>query len=80
MIISDFVERAMHGYTGIEDFRLRLMRFLTGIRREIAQLLGAAGIYSLQSIIGNRELLRALSGRVGDMLTVKLAGEDVLYR
>ncbi len=80
VIISGFVERALHGYESIEDFRLRLMRFLTGIKREIAQLLGAAGIYSLQSIIGNRELLRALSGRVRDMLMVKLAGEDVLYR
>ncbi|WP_243679249.1 hypothetical protein [Vulcanisaeta distributa] len=80
VIISGFVERALHGYEGIEDFRLRLMRFLTGIKREIAQLLGAAGIYSLQSIIGNRELLRALSGRVRNMLMVKLAGEDALYR
>ena len=80
VVISDFVERAMHGYTGIEDFRLRLMRLLTGIKREVAQLLGAAGIYSLQSIIGNRELLRALNGKVRDALMVKLAGEDVLYR
>lgn len=80
VIISGFVERALHGYKDIEDFRLRFMRFLTGIRREIAQLLGAAGIYSLQSIVGNRELLRALSGRVRDMLMVKLAGEDALYR
>ncbi len=80
VVISDLVERALHGYTGIEDFRLRLMKLLVGIKREIAQLLGAAGIYSLQSIIGNRELLRSLSGRVRDMLMVKLAGEDVLYR
>nr|WP_243666635.1 hypothetical protein [Vulcanisaeta sp. JCM 16159] len=80
VIISGFVERALHGYSGIEDFRLRFMKFLIGVKREIAQLLGAAGIYSLQSVVGNRELLRALSGRVRDMLMVKLAGEDVLYR
>lgn len=80
VIISGFVERALHGYEGIEDFRLRFMKFLIGVKREIAQLLGAAGIYSLQSVVGNRELLRALSGRVRDMLMVKLAGEDVLYR
>ncbi|WP_243680528.1 glutamate synthase-related protein [Vulcanisaeta souniana] len=80
VIVSGLVERALHGYTSIEDFRLRLMRLLVGIKREIAQLLGAAGIYSLQSIVGNRELLRSLSGRVRDVFMVKVAGEDVLYR
>ncbi|MGC8543361.1 MAG: hypothetical protein ACP5GZ_06390 [Vulcanisaeta sp.] len=34
--ISGFVERALHGYTDIRDFRLRFMKFLVGIKREIA--------------------------------------------
>jgi hypothetical protein len=73
--ISALLERSLHGYSGLEDFTERLIRFVLGVRREVALMLGAAGVYSMSSIVGNRELLRTLDPRVKHLLHVKVAGE-----
>ncbi|WP_084019904.1 FMN-binding glutamate synthase family protein [Vulcanisaeta thermophila] len=77
--VSELMIRALHGKSG-KDFLTSMIRFIMGLRRELAQLLGAAGIYSLQSVVGNRELLRTMDDRVRELLMVKIAGEEVLYR
>jgi glutamate synthase domain-containing protein 2 len=58
---------------GFED---KLINIVNGLKREVAQLLGAAGVYTYYStVVGNRELLRALDPRVKELLRVKVAGE-----
>ncbi len=55
----------------------KLLRVVTGLKREIALLAGAAGVYNLQStLVGNRELLRVLDldKRIRSLLDVKIAG------
>ncbi|WP_291765415.1 FMN-binding glutamate synthase family protein [Caldivirga sp. UBA161] len=60
----------------IDGFEDKLINIINGLRREMAQLLGAAGVYTYYStIVGNRELLRALDPRVKELLKVKVAGE-----
>lgn len=58
------------------EFEDRIINVVNGLKREVAQLLGAAGVYTYHStVVGNRELLRALDPRVKRMLMVKVAGE-----
>jgi len=55
----------------------KLVRIIIGLKREIALLAGAAGVYNLHTTLtGNRELLRVLDldPRIRQMLDVKLAG------
>jgi len=73
--VGSMLERAIHGYTSLEDFTERSFKLMVGIKKEIALMLGAAGIYRLTSIIGNRELLRALDPKVKALLSIKVAGE-----
>ncbi len=59
-----------------DEFEDKLINVINGLRREMAQLLGAAGVYTYYStIVGNRELLRTLDPRVKELLKVKVAGE-----
>ncbi len=55
----------------------RVVKLLLGLKREVALISGAAGVYSIQSsLVGNRELLRSLDldPRYRRELDVKLAG------
>jgi len=73
--VSSLMERSLHGYANTEEFIEKVLKFLLALRKEVALMLGAAGIYSITSVIGNRELLRALDPRVKKLLLVKVAGE-----
>lgn len=60
-----------------EEIKEKTFNFLVGIKKELALLAGAAGAYSIQStIVGNRELLRAvnLPSKIRNVLRVKPAG------
>ncbi|NPA99923.1 MAG: FMN-binding glutamate synthase family protein [Crenarchaeota archaeon] len=60
-----------------EKLMEKLCKLLIGLKREIALLCGAAGVYNVQSsLVGNRELLRVLDldPRVRKLIDVKLAG------
>jgi len=55
----------------------KLLKIVIGLKREIALLAGAAGVYNLQStLVGNRELLRVLDldKKIRVLLDVKIAG------
>ncbi len=55
----------------------KLCKVMIGLKREIALLAGAAGVYNVQSsLVGNRELLRVLDldYRVRKLIDVTLAG------
>jgi glutamate synthase domain-containing protein 2 len=73
--VSSLMEKSLHGYANTEEFTERALKFILALRKEVALMLGAAGIYSITSVIGNRELLRALDPRVKKLLLVKVAGE-----
>jgi len=76
VILSSLLERSLHGIRGIEDFVGKLINFINSLRREVAQLVGAAGVYTLgPTVVGNKELLRSLDPRVKRLLNVKVAGE-----
>ncbi|MCG2864024.1 MAG: glutamate synthase-related protein, partial [Vulcanisaeta sp.] len=68
--VSSLMERSLHGYANTEEFIEKVLKFLLALRKEVALMLGAAGIYSITSVIGNRELLRALDPRVKKLLLV----------
>ncbi len=60
-----------------EELLEKLCKLFIGLKREIALLCGAAGVYNVQtSLVGNRELLRVLDidPRVRKLIDVKLAG------
>ncbi len=60
-----------------EDLVEKLVKIIIGLKREVALLAGAAGVYNLHTTLtGNRELLRVLDldPRVRRLLDVKLAG------
>ena len=77
VMISHKVFQTAIGEGNRDNLLEKAFNFLSGIRREIALLSGAAGIYSVQSsLTGNRELLRSinLDSRVSAKLRVKAAG------
>lgn len=62
---------------GRESIVEKLVKIVIGLKREIALLAGAAGVYNLHTTLtGNRELLRVLDldPRIRKLLDVKLAG------
>ncbi len=63
-----------NNYINLEE---KALNFLLGIRKELALLAGAMGIYNLQnSIVGNKELLRSvnLDNSITDAINVQEAG------
>jgi len=59
------------------NLRERAFNLIAGMKKEIALLAGAAGVYSVQSsLTGNRELLRAvnLNSYVARRIRVRQAG------
>ena len=74
--VGPIVEKALSIHVrNIEELLNSSLNLVAGLKKEIALLLGAAGIYTFHSIVGNRELLRALDHRVKAILKVKVAGE-----
>ncbi len=72
-VIISALENAL-GYNGLNE---KAFNIISGMKKEIALLAGAAGVYSLQSTLtGNRELLRSLNldSNAREKLRVKPAG------
>jgi glutamate synthase domain-containing protein 2 len=73
---ASILERAI-GIGSREALDRKAFNLIAGMKKEIALISGAAGVYSLQSTFtGNRELLRAigLSDAIADRIRVKQAG------
>jgi glutamate synthase domain-containing protein 2 len=73
---ASILERAI-GMGSREALDRKAFNLIAGMKKEIASISGAAGVYSLQSTFtGNRELLRAigLSDAIADRIRVKQAG------
>ncbi len=76
IVSYSLLERAI-GQGSEGDLKERAFNLIAGMKKEIALLAGASGVYSVQSsITGNRELLRSvnLNRRVREILRIKPAG------
>ncbi len=76
VVSYSLLERAI-GQGSEGDLNERAFNMISGMKKEIALLAGAAGVYSVQSsLTGNRELLRSINLNKGvrEMLRVKPAG------
>ncbi|BAK54755.1 FMN-binding glutamate synthase family protein [Sulfurisphaera tokodaii] len=77
VIISYKVFEVALGEGSRSDLKSKAFNLISGFKKEIALLAGAAGVYSVQSTLtGNRELLRAinLNSYLLQKLRVKVAG------
>jgi glutamate synthase domain-containing protein 2 len=76
ILSSNIFEIALEG-SYRSNLKEKAFNLMVGLKREIALLAGAAGIYSLQSTLtGNRELLRSinLNKKIREKLRIKPAG------
>ncbi len=76
VIISSRILEIAIGGSNRENLKRKAFNLIAGFKKEISLLAGASGVYSLQSITGNRELLRAVGLRdaIASMIRVKQAG------
>ncbi len=75
--VCSITRHAISKVSSEEELLEKLCKLFIGLKREIALLCGAAGVYNVQSsLVGNRELLRVLDldPRVRKLIDVKLAG------
>lgn len=75
--LSHKVFETVLGRSSREGLKRKAFNTISGLRKEIALMSGAAGVYSLQSsLTGNRELLRSvgLADSVAEMIRVRQAG------
>jgi len=76
ILSSNIFEIALEG-SYRSNLKEKAFNLMIGLKRELALLAGAAGIYSLQSTLtGNRELLRSinLNKKIREKLRIKQAG------
>ena len=61
------------------ELRARMMRYenvISALTKELRLLMGANGVTSYyHTLVGNRDLLRSLDGRIAKLLGVEVAGK-----